>query len=150
MTDVEEVAVTEPIIARATTTIDAPIAKVWDALIRPELIKRYMFGTTVTSDWKPGSAIRWTGEWEGRPYEDKGTILDLQPGRLLRYTHFSPHSGLPDAPENYHTVTITLADESPRTRVMLSQDNNPTDDARRHNEQNWEMMLAGLKKLLEG
>ena len=39
-------------IAKADTTIDAPVDKVWDALINPEMIKKYMFGTTAISDWK--------------------------------------------------------------------------------------------------
>ncbi len=140
---------TEPIIARASAVVDAPVAKVWEAFVTPELIKQYMFGTIVTSSWKPGSPIQWKGEWQGRAYVDKGTILDSQPPRLLRYTHFSPLTGLPDAPENYHTVTIRLSEDGPKTRVSLEQDNNPTEDARQHNEQGWKAMLDGLKKLLE-
>jgi uncharacterized protein YndB with AHSA1/START domain len=35
------------LIAKVSATINAPIAKVWDALVTPELIKRYFFGTTV-------------------------------------------------------------------------------------------------------
>ena len=57
--------------------------------------------------------------------------------------------GLPDTPENYHAVTIELADQSGGTRVSLSQDNNVTDEAREHSEKNWNMMLASLKGLLE-
>jgi len=55
----------------------------------------------------------------------------------------------PDTPENHHTVTIELVEERGRTRVSLSQDNNPTEEARAHSEQNWKGMLDGLKKLLE-
>ena len=66
-----------------------------------------------------------------------------------QYTHFSPLAGLPDTPENYHTVTIDLSAAGDRTRVSLSQDNNPTDKAREHSEKNWEAMLAGLKQFLE-
>lgn len=141
---------TEPIMVRVTTTIDAPVARVWDALTNAAAIREYMFGTNVTTDWKPGSAIRWRGEWQGRAYEDKGMVIDAQPGRLLRFTHFSPLSGLPDAPENYHTVTITLAEEPPRTRLSLTQDGSPTEAARKHNEENWNVVLGGLKKLAEG
>jgi uncharacterized protein YndB with AHSA1/START domain len=140
---------TEPIISRASALIAAPVAKVWDAFVTPAQIKQYMFGTNVTSSWKPGTPIQWQGEWQGRAYVDKGTILDFQPPRLLRYTHFSPLMGLPDAPENYHTVTIRLSEDGSKTRVSLEQDNNPTEDARQHNEQGWKMMLDGLKKLLE-
>lgn len=140
---------TKPSVARASTTIDAPPAKVWSALLTPATIKQYMFGTTVMSDWKEGSPIVWKGEWQGKPYEDKGVILRLEPQRLLKYSHFSPLSGLPEAPDSYHTVTIELAEEAPGTRVTLSQDNNASEQARQHSEKNWEKMLADLKKLLE-
>lgn len=60
------------LIAKVSATINAPIAKVWDALVTPEIIKRYFFGTTVVSDWKEGSSIIWKGEWEGKTYQDKG------------------------------------------------------------------------------
>lgn len=36
------------------------------------------------------------------------------------------------------------------TLVQLSQDGNPTDEARAHSEQNWRTMLEGLKKTVEG
>ncbi len=139
----------KPIVAHASTVIDAPIDKVWDALVNPGTIKQYMFGTHVISEWKEGRPIIWKGEWEGKSYEDKGVILRLQPERLLQFSHFSPLSGLPDMPANYHTVTITLAHHPPRTHVSLSQDNNPSEQSREHSEKNWGMMLTSLKTLLE-
>jgi uncharacterized protein YndB with AHSA1/START domain len=138
-----------PLVARASATIDAPAARVWDALVDPQAIRRYVFGTTVISDWTEGSPIVWKGEWKGKAYEDTGVILRLERGRILRYSHFSPLSGLPDTPENHHTVTIELMEQAGRTRVSLAQDNNPTEQARQHSERNWSAMLAGLKQLLE-
>jgi uncharacterized protein YndB with AHSA1/START domain len=140
---------TTDLIARASATIEAPKAKVWNALVDPATIKRYMFGTTVRSEWRKGSPITWKGEWQGKAYEDKGVILELEPERRLRYSHFSPLSGLPDKPENYHQVTIELTEAGGATRVTLSQDNNPTDEAREHSQRNWTAMLESLKKLLE-
>jgi uncharacterized protein YndB with AHSA1/START domain len=137
-------------VARAATTIDAPVSAVWRALVTPDLIARYMFGTTVASDWKEGSPITWKGEWKGRKYEDKGVILRFEPERRLQYSHFSPLSGLPDRPESYHTVTIELAEADQGTRVSLTQDNNPTAESREHSEKNWQTMLDGLRKVLEG
>ncbi|HEU5289107.1 MAG TPA: SRPBCC domain-containing protein [Cyclobacteriaceae bacterium] len=136
-------------IARADITINTDIKKVWDALINPVTIKKYMFGTTVTSDWKAGSSITWKGEWQGKTYEDKGVIRQIEPGKALAYTHFSPLTGLPDIPENYHLVTIELSAKGNQTQVLLSQDNNPTEEAQKHSEKNWGMMLSGLKKILE-
>ncbi len=137
------------LIAKASISISVPVGKVWDALTNPEVIKQYMFGTNVISDWKEGSPIVWKGEWQGKKYEDKGVILKLEPERLIQYSHFSPLSGKPDLPENYHTVTVELSAEGAETRISLSQDNNPTEKSREHSEKNWAMMLASLKKLLE-
>ena len=45
------------LVAKASVTVNAPKARVWDALVNPETIKEYMFGTTVVSDWREGSPI---------------------------------------------------------------------------------------------
>jgi uncharacterized protein YndB with AHSA1/START domain len=137
------------LIARASVTINATSAKVWNALVNPEAIKQYMFGTHVVTDWRQGSPIIWKGEWQGKSYEDKGVVLQFKPGRTIQYSHFSPLSGLADKPESYHTVTIELSNEGTQTRVSLSQDNNPTEQAREHSEKNWGTMLTALKKFLE-
>ena len=137
------------LIARASVTISAPNAKVWDALVNPEAIKQYMFGTRVVTDWREGKPIIWKGEWQGKSYEDKGVVLQLKPGRTIQYSHFSPLSGVPDEPENYHTVTIELSGEGNQTRVSLAQDHNSTEQERDHSEKNWETMLAALKEFLE-
>jgi uncharacterized protein YndB with AHSA1/START domain len=136
-------------IVKASTIISAPAAIVWGALTKPNIIKQYMFGTNVVSDWKQGSPIVWKGEWQGRSYEDKGQVLEVVEDRLLRYSHFSPLSGKPDAPENYHTVTIELESRGDQTIVTLSQDNNETAEDRDHSERNWQTMLNELKTLLE-
>ncbi len=138
------------IIAKAKTEINVPLPKVWDAFVNPAIIKKYMFGTTVDSQWKEGSKITWKGEWNGKSYEDKGVILQFKPMSKLQYTHFSPMTGQPDIPENYHTVTIDLTEKSGQVVVSLSQDKNATEQEKEHSEKNWSMMLSGLKKLLEG
>jgi uncharacterized protein YndB with AHSA1/START domain len=135
--------------AEAKTTIHAPASKVWDAITRPELIKRYLFGTDVISDWKVGSPITYKGEWEGKSFEDKGKILKVEPEKLLRSTHWSPLSGVPDTPENYHTVTYELSEKGRDTEVTITQDNNANEEEKAHSEQNWRTVLDGMKKLLE-
>ena len=139
-------------VANASVVVDAPVVAVWDALVDAKAIKQYMFGSTVISDWKKGSKIVFKGEWKGKPYEDKGVVLQVEPGKRLQYSHFSPLMGKPDTPENYHTVTIELSNEGApnRARVSLSQDNNATEEERDHSQKNWETMLAGLKKYVEG
>ena len=142
----------EDLTAKANVTIHAPIARVWDALVNPQMIKRYMFGATAVSDWKEGSPIVWKGEWKGKPFEDKGRILELRSEERLRYSHFSPLSGTPDKPENYHQVTIDLSkqdDQDGEVRLDLSQNNNKTKEARDESQRNWATMLAAIKKAVE-
>jgi uncharacterized protein YndB with AHSA1/START domain len=137
------------LISKASTTINAPAEKVWDALTNPEIVKQYFFGTNQQSDWKPGSDITWTGEWEGKQYKDKGKILDAVPGKRLQYTYFSSMMGEEDKPENYRTVTFDLAGNGNTTEIAITQDNNKSEESRAHSEQNWNMILESLKKLLE-
>ena len=139
----------EDFIATSTTVVAANRDRVWNALIDPATVRQYMFGTTVESTWEPGAAIAWKGEWKGKPYEDKGIILEFVPEQRLSYSHFSPMSGKPDAPENYHTVAIELEEVGDRTRVTLTQDGNATEEARDHSQRNWTAMLEGLKKVVE-
>jgi uncharacterized protein YndB with AHSA1/START domain len=136
-------------IAQTHITISTGVANVWDALVNPEMIRQYMFGTNVVSDWKEGSSIVWKGEWEGKPYEDKGVILKLKQERVLQYSHFSPLSGELDVPEHYHTVTMELSPQGTGTMLLLSQDKNSTEEDREHAEKMWGMMLTSLKTFLE-
>jgi uncharacterized protein YndB with AHSA1/START domain len=137
------------LIATASVTIEATKTEVWDALVRPDSIKQYMFGASVETDWKVGSPITWSGEWEGKKYQDKGYVLRFEPHNVLQYSHFSPLGKQADKPENYHTVTIALADRSGKTSVALEQDHNPSAAARDHSQKNWEGMLQRLKKMVE-
>jgi uncharacterized protein YndB with AHSA1/START domain len=136
-------------VATAETDISASPAQVWTALTDPDAIEKYMFGSRVETDWKPGSPIVWKGEYEGRKYEDKGEIVEVEPQRRLKLTHFSPLTGQDDVPENYHTLVYELEKRGDKTHVSLSQDNNGSEDEAEHSRSNWEMMLGGLKELVE-
>lgn len=138
------------IIAKESITLNAPAGKVWDALTQPELIKQYFFGTYASSDWKEGSPITFEGEWEGKKYKDKGTILKVEPGKLLRYNFWSSMSGIEDKPENYVIITYEVTDKDTATLLTITQQNIPTEEMREHSEQNWRRVLDGLKKLVEG
>lgn len=136
-------------VATADIEIDAPAALVWAALTDPDQIAKYMFGAKVETDWRPGSVITWSGEYQGRAYQDKGEIVEVEPERLLKVTHFSPLTGQEDKPENYHTVVYELEPRGDKTRVVLRQDNNASADEAAHSAANWKVFLAGLKDVVE-
>ncbi len=140
------------LVATASISINASRQRVWNALTDPEVIKRYMFGSDVTSDWTVGSSITYAGEYEGKKYEDHGTILEVRPNELLRLTHFSPRSGKPDLPENpsrEDLAGLTLHAQPHGTRLELSQDNNDSEVEAEHSAANWQMMLDALRTDVE-
>jgi uncharacterized protein YndB with AHSA1/START domain len=135
--------------AHNSVIIHAPIAKVWAALTTPDLIKQWLFGVDTETDWKPGSPLVHKGMWQGKPYEDKGTILKIEPPHLLAHNHWSALSGLPDRPEHYQQVTYALAERGGDTELTIHEVNIPGEEARALSEKSWKMALQSLKELLE-
>lgn len=133
----------------ASIVIDATAAVVWKALTTPAIIKQYFFGTEAISDWKAESPIYFEGEWEGKKYRDKGTILEVEPGKLFRYNYWSSMSGIEDRAENYVIVNYILKEEDDKTLLTITQENIADEKTKVHSEQNWKKVLEDLKKLLE-
>ncbi|WP_222932822.1 SRPBCC family protein [Nocardia yunnanensis] len=129
-------------------TVPHSPARVWSALTEPAQIAQYFFGTEVVTDWQAGSAIRWRGEWQGKQFEDHGTILEVEPRKRLTVTHFSPLTGQPDIPENYHTVTYALAPVPDGTSVTIIQSDNKSEAEATESEKTWRMVLDGLARFL--
>ena len=137
-------------VARAEVIVTAPRSAVWSALTDPEQVRSWMMGTTLTTDWQVGSPITWQGEMDGRPYEDKGEVLEVEEQSRLSMTHYSPLMGQEDRPENYHTVTWTLTPtRDGRTTVALEQDGNDSQEQAEQFSQNWQQMLESLKQTVE-
>ncbi len=139
----------ETFTAQSSVTIDAPVSKVWEAIVTPSIIKKYLFDTNVTSDWKEGSNIEYAGEYEGKSYHDKGVIKKLVPEKVFQSTYWSSMSGKEDKPENYNLVTYILSVEDGKTIVTLTQDNIATSEERTHSTNNWDMVLQKLKEVVE-
>ncbi|MGC4940712.1 SRPBCC domain-containing protein [Kribbella sp. DT2] len=135
-------------VATARVEIEASAERVWEVLLDPVATKEFMFGADLDTDWKVGSPIIWAGEYEGKAYQDKGEVLEVEPRRLLKVTHYSPLGGQPDVPENYHTLTYELSGDSP-TSLSLSQDNNASEEEAEHSRGMWEMLVQGVKKVAE-
>lgn len=130
-------------------TFNAPADKVWQGLTDPAIVEQYFFGTQQKSDYVVGSPISFSGEWEGKKYEDKGTILAITPGEYLKYSYWSSMGGTEDKPENYGNITYKLTSEGNTTILEISQDNVKDEAAKAHSENNWQLLMGELKKLLE-
>jgi uncharacterized protein YndB with AHSA1/START domain len=134
--------------AKVQCTIHAPIEKVWDGLTNPEWVKKYFFGTTLVTTWQPNSPIYFRGEWEGKPYEDKGTVLKFEPNKMLVYNYHSSWSDLEDRLENRQIITYRVKSKGNSTILTISQSNIDTLEKKIHSAQNWAGLLKELKKIM--
>lgn len=137
-------------IATARTDIAAGPETVWAALTRPEEISAWMSGSHVETTWEIGSPITWSGEYDGRDYQDKGQVLAVEEPRVLSMTHYTPLMGADDAPENYHTLVYTLTPTDSGTRLELTQDGCDSDEQAEQFSKSWQGMLESLRSHVEG
>ena len=136
--------------ATKSIVIAASPERVWEALTDPAQIKQYMWGSEAVSDWRQGSPLIYRGVWEGKPFEDKGTILEIDPPRLLRTNYYSPLSGKPDVPENYAEVSYSVREVSGGSELTVTQGNIEDEAGKARAEGNWGTALEGIRKVIEG
>jgi uncharacterized protein YndB with AHSA1/START domain len=134
----------------ASIVVNAPRERVWDALTKPELVKQYFFGTNLVTDWTVGSALFFRGEWNGKPYEDRGAVLSFEPLKGLSFNYWSAFSGLEDRPELRQIIRYGLEDTSKGVLVTVDQSNVDTQEHANHGAKNWQGVLEAMKKLVEG
>lgn len=137
------------LVAKTSIPVKASVDNVWKALTDPAIIKQYLLGTDAKAEWKKGGAITYTGVWEGKSYEDKGTVVEIIPGKLLHTTFYSPGSGLPDLPENYANVIYEITPEKDVTLLTISQDNLNDEESRQKAVSNWDHVLQSFKEAVE-
>lgn len=132
----------------STFTINAPKEKVWEALTNPAIVKQYFFGTNLVAEWKVDGIIYFRGEWEGKPYEDKGIITAIKENELLCYDYKSSWDTSEDIRENYMPIAYKLNESNGITTVEITQ-GSATQEQANHSDENWKMVMNGMKELVE-
>jgi uncharacterized protein YndB with AHSA1/START domain len=130
--------------------INASSNRVWNALVKPELVKQWQYGGNLLTDWKVGNEIRFKSEWEDNVYEQWGQVLEFSPYTLIKYSLFAPRPGLEEKPENYFIMSYILNDKGDSTELIIEQDDNrPKTSNQESYEEDDNSILLGLKKLVE-
>ena len=138
------------LIATQSVEINTELSKVWNVLTNPEIIKKYLYGTKIITDWKVGSKIIFQGEFKGQKYCDMGVIMQNVFHELLSYTFWSSFTGLENKPENYSLIAYNLASiESMKTKFTWTQKGHPNERVCSHAEQQIGMLLENIKKIAE-
>lgn len=101
--------------------IAAPLEAVWKALTKDGLSNLHLLREGEESRLAEGHALAWYHlEDPGTEPRMKGRVIVVAPPRHLAFLAFSPAKGVPDVPENYTLVDITLRqEEDGRTLVTV-------------------------------
>ena len=136
--------------ATKSIEINASAPSVWDALVNPEKIKIYLFGTETITDWKVGNPIIFQGEYNGQTYKDKGLVLKNESNEELSYAYWSGFSGLEDKPENYSIVTYRIQSQSAnQVKFTWTQAGFSSAEGQQHSQNGLGAMLEQIKKVAE-
>jgi uncharacterized protein YndB with AHSA1/START domain len=124
---------------------------VWRALTEPDKIAQWMGGARVESKWELCSDITFTAKWPNKKeiVRDRGTVLAIEPEKLLQYSQWNEVSRLPDAPENRTVITFSLDWTGAATRLTVRHDHFYSESAYKHINFFWGYALTDIKILLE-
>jgi uncharacterized protein YndB with AHSA1/START domain len=120
-----------------TYTIEAPIEKVWQALVKPEIINQWSGGPAEMKAEEGSKFSFWGGDIFG-------TNTKVVAGKLLEQDWYSDKEW-----KSPSKVTFSLKSDGDKTIVHLTHANIPDEEAR-DIEAGWkDYYLGPIKKLLE-
>jgi uncharacterized protein YndB with AHSA1/START domain len=120
--------------------------RLWEAIVDPELRKKYNFGVGVESEWTPGSGYSATGGLTGTPIVS-GENLEVEPPRRLVQSFQALWSEGVES-EGSSRVTWEIEQVEDSCRLLVTHDQ-LADGANSELFGGWPMILSGLKTLLE-
>lgn len=134
----------------STVMIACSAQRVWSMLTEPALIKKWQFGSVLSTDWNIDSGIRFETEWQGQVFQQWGTVLEFLPCERIRYSLFAPRPGVEDKPENYFEMQYSLSQYDGGTRLEITQvDNRPGAEQEAPQDETSNPILATLKSMAE-
>ncbi|MHC1945124.1 SRPBCC domain-containing protein [Bradyrhizobium sp. UFLA06-06] len=140
--------------------IAAEATQVWDAIMDPKAGERWR-NAHFRTDWRIGTPIEIEAEIGAKRYRDRGRVLHVEPPMRLAYSYWSQVSDLPDVPQSYATITMTLVPDGGETVLTVVQQVPPSpirrgsgweigpDSGAKHVAFYWRMTLPRLKQTVE-
>ncbi len=129
--------------------LKAPASKVWEALTNPDLVRQYLVGAEVISDWKVGSKIVYCGSFNGIDFRDEGEITIFEPDKQFQYTYWSENHGTENVKANHVVLTYTLSESNYGTLLSVSQENYQSKEIADAMKNIWDLILGKLKDVVE-
>ena len=137
------------ITSKSTILINATKQKVWDALTKPELVKKWQYGSDLLTDWKVGREIRFRVEWENKVFEQWGKILEVIPNELIKYSLFFPRPDLEDKEENYFIMSYIISESGNVIKLEIVKEDNRLGAVKEKESDEENPVLIALKEIIE-
>lgn len=102
----------------------------------------------VTTNWQVGQPILISG-FHHVKFENRGTVLRFEPGRLLSYNYLSSVSRLPAVPENHTVLEFELIPAGAATTLQLTASSFPTQTIFKQVEFYWKSTLPLIRQRVE-
>lgn len=129
------------------TYIRSTPQKVFDAITRPEVARRY-WGHENVSDWQPGSPWQHVRADEQRTVQLVGKVVEVAPPTRLVITWASPSRA--DDPEGTSRVSFDIAEYEGMVRLTVTHDELEAGGSMATGiQKGWPIVLSSLKSLLE-
>jgi uncharacterized protein YndB with AHSA1/START domain len=129
------------------TYIRSTPEKVFEAITRPELARRY-WGHANVSDWQPGSKWEHVRDNEARSVELVGKVVEVSPPSRLVMTWANQSQA--DDPEAYSRVTFEIEDYADGVRLTVMHDDLIAGSGMHSGvSKGWPLVLSSMKSFLE-
>jgi uncharacterized protein YndB with AHSA1/START domain len=129
------------------TYIHATADKVFDAITRPELARRY-WGHENVSDWQPGSRWEHIRANDERTVELVGKVIEIRPPKrlVISWANASQQAD----PASYSRVSFDIEEYDDMVRLTVSHEDLIADSGMAKGvSKGWPMVLSSLKSFVE-
>jgi uncharacterized protein YndB with AHSA1/START domain len=128
-------------------SIRTTAARLWEALLDPEVSRRYWLGMRTDAEWKPGGS--WKLVYPDGRVADAGEVTELEPQTLIKIR--TRNEWPPEAKAGgWAHCTIHLEPQGDAVKLPVSHEHDrPTPEFLEAASSGWPMILSNLKSLLE-
>ncbi|MEO9296592.1 SRPBCC family protein [Devosia alba] len=129
------------------TYIQSTPEKVFEAITRPDLARRY-WGHENVSDWKPGSRWEHIRANDDRTVELVGKVVEVTPPKrlVMTWTNASQEAD----PDSYSRVTFDIEEYEDMVRLTVAHDDLLAGGGMAKGvSKGWPLVLSSLKSFLE-
>lgn len=122
--------------------------KLFEAIVRPELTRRYWGHENISADWQPGSDWQHVRTDEARTVDLVGKVIESDPPRRLVISW--ANESQKDDPEQYSLVTFDIEAQGDRVKLTVAHvDLQPGSGMLAGISKGWPFVLSSLKSFLE-